>query len=81
MMLKVMMPFTTDQSSNHFGWIDYLIFALTLVLSLFIGIHHAWKGAANSTNDYLFGGKSMEIFPIAMSFAARYEYLWVIVLF
>jgi len=59
-------------SSRHFGWVDYLIFAATLALSLFIGIYHAWKGSASSTADYLLGGKTMGIFPIAMSLAARY---------
>ncbi len=57
---------------RHFGWADYLIFSLALVLSLLIGIHQAWKGAGSSTTNYLLGGKSMRIFPIAMSFAARY---------
>jgi len=55
----------------HFGWVDYLIFTITLGLSLLVGIYHAWKGAANSTAKYLLGGKSMGIFPIAMSFASR----------
>lgn len=60
-----------DSPSLRFGWVDYLIFSLTLALSLLIGIYHAWKGAANSTDEYLLGGKTMGIFPIAMSLAAR----------
>lgn len=60
-----------DDSSLYFGWVDYLIFALTLTISLVIGIYYAWKGVGNSTTDYLLGGKTMGIFPIAMSFAAR----------
>lgn len=60
-----------DESALHFGWVDYLIFTLTLTMSLMIGIYHAWKGSANSTMEYLLGGKTMGIFPIAMSFAAR----------
>ncbi len=60
-----------DEPSLYFGWADYLIFTLTLVLSLLIGVYHAWRGAASSTSEYLLGGKSMGIFPIAMSFAAR----------
>jgi len=62
-----------DEPSLYFGWADYLIFTLTLVLSLLIGVYHAWRGAASSTSEYLLGGKSMGIFPIAMSFAARYQ--------
>jgi len=62
-----------DEATLHFGWADYLIFTLTLVLSLLIGVYFAWRGAASSTSEYLLGGKSMGIFPIAMSFAARYQ--------
>ncbi len=61
-----------EAASRHFGWIDYLIFALALVLSLLIGIYQAWKGAGSSTTNYLLGGKSMGIFPVAMSLAATY---------
>ncbi len=60
-----------DESSNHFGLVDYLIFTITLMLSLFIGVYHAWRGAGNSTNEYLFGGKMMGTLPIALSLAAR----------
>jgi len=67
--LEIMM----EDPSLYFGWVDYLIFTLTLVLSLLIGVYHAWRGAASSTSEYLLGGKSMGIFPIAMSFAARYQ--------
>ncbi|XP_032776975.2 sodium-coupled monocarboxylate transporter 1 [Daphnia magna] len=52
-----------------FGWVDYLLFASTLLVSLLIGVYHAWRGG-NSTSEYLMGGKSMGIFPIAMSLAA-----------
>jgi len=57
--------------SIHFGWADYFIFAMTLAMSLVIGVYHAWRGAASSTTKYLFGGSSMGILPIAMSFTAR----------
>lgn len=59
------------ESSNYFGLVDYLIFTITLVLTLFIGVYHAWRGAGNSTNEYLFGGKTMGIVPITLSLAAR----------
>ena len=29
-----------ESPSRYFGWMDYLIFALTLVISIFIGIDH-----------------------------------------
>ncbi len=57
----------------YFSWPDYLIFSLTLLSSLLIGIYHAWKGAGSSTTNYLLGGKKMAVFPIAMSLASRYS--------
>lgn len=59
----------TDQQLL-FGWVDYFVFSVTLLVSLLIGVYHAWRGA-NSTSEYLLGGKSMGVFPIAMSLAAR----------
>ncbi|XP_046643614.1 sodium-coupled monocarboxylate transporter 1-like [Daphnia pulicaria] len=61
----------TSKSHNEllFGWADYLLFTSTLLMSLLIGVYHAWRGS-NSTSEYLMGGKSMGIFPIAMSLAA-----------
>lgn len=58
-------------SGNHFGWVDYLLFGLSLLITVLIGIYHAWRGAGNSTAQYLLGGKAMGMFPIAMSLAAR----------
>ena len=54
-----------------FGWVDYLLFALVLVVSSLVGVYHAWKGASDSTSNYLMGGKKMGILPIALSLAAR----------
>ena len=61
---------TDSREQLFFGWADYLIFSLTLFVSLLIGIYYAWRGN-NSTSEYLLGGKTMGIFPIAMSLAAR----------
>lgn len=61
---------SAESHQLFFGWVDYLLFALTLLVSLLIGVYHAWR-SNNSTSEYLMGGKSMGIFPIAMSLAAR----------
>ena len=61
-----------QDSARLFRWPDYLIFALTLLISSIVGIYYAWKGSGNSTSSYLMGGKKMTVFPIAMSLAARY---------
>lgn len=62
----------TDKWSRHFGWADYLLFALTLLVPVIIGAYHAWKGSAGSTSQFLLGGKAMGLFPISMSLAAGY---------
>ena len=60
---------TVTSQQLLFGWVDYLLFGLTLLASLLIGIYHAWRGS-NSTSEYLLGGKMMGVFPVAMSLAA-----------
>lgn len=55
----------------RFGWVDYVVFALMLLISSGVGVYHAWRGASSSMSNYLLGGKRMTIFPIAMSLAAR----------
>jgi len=42
-----------------------------LAVSSCVGIYHARRGAGDSTTNYLFGGKTMGVFPVAMSLAAR----------
>ncbi|XP_046643004.1 sodium-coupled monocarboxylate transporter 1-like isoform X1 [Daphnia pulicaria] len=61
---------TSDSWPKLFTWVDYFLFALTLVVSSLVGIYHAWRGASGSTSDYLMGGRKMPIFPVAMSLAA-----------
>lgn len=65
---------TSDSWPRLFTWVDYLLFALTLLVSSLVGIYHAWRGASASTSDYLMGGRKMPVFPVAMSLAARYVY-------
>lgn len=53
-----------------FTWVDYLLFAVILVITALIGVYYAWKGAKGTSSDFLTGGKQLGIFPIAMSLAA-----------
>ncbi|XP_045025652.1 sodium-coupled monocarboxylate transporter 1 isoform X2 [Daphnia magna] len=61
---------TSDSWPKLFTWVDYLLFALTLLVSSLVGIYHAWRGSSGSTSDYLMGGKKMPILPVALSLAA-----------
>ena len=65
---------SSDSWPKLFTWVDYFLFALTLLVSSLVGIYHAWHGASGSTSDYLMGGRKMPIFPVAMSLAARYVF-------
>ncbi|KAK4876936.1 hypothetical protein RN001_009442 [Aquatica leii] len=59
---------TTIQENFLFTWIDYSVFIGMLGLSGLIGVYFGFFGSKqNSTNDYLLGGKSMFVFPVAMS--------------
>lgn len=55
-----------------FGWLDYCLFTGLLGLSLLIGVYFGFFSKQNSTVEYLYGGKSMHYFPVAVSILARY---------
>ncbi|KAL3859669.1 hypothetical protein ACJMK2_009877 [Sinanodonta woodiana] len=58
-------------SAKEFHWADYLIFALTLVISTAIGIFFAWKDRnKQNTGEFLLGGRSMGILPVSLSLMA-----------
>ncbi|KAK7792175.1 hypothetical protein R5R35_005133 [Gryllus longicercus] len=65
---------SSDSVKNIFDWIDYLVFALSLILSTCIGVYFAFFAAKkqNTTSEYLMGGRTMGIFPISMSLIASY---------
>lgn len=55
-----------------FGWFDYFLFFAMLGLSALIGVYFGFFGKKqDNTIEYLLGGKTMSIFPIAMSLIAR----------
>ena len=54
-------------------WYDYLLFALTLVISLGIGLYYGFVGTKQkTTKDYLRGGKSLGVIPVALSMFMSY---------
>lgn len=55
-----------------FSWVDYSVFIIMLALSAFIGVYFGFFGKKqDNTAEYLMGGKTMGILPIAMSLIAR----------
>ncbi len=48
--------------AQRFHWLDYVIFIVMLVVSLGIGLYHAWKGQRNNTTaEYLMGNRNLQV--------------------
>lgn len=57
-------------------WADYLVLGSMLVVSCGVGVFYGFCGKKQETgSDFLLGGSSMGTFPMAMSLAARYNWL------
>lgn len=64
------MPIATKEL---FGVVDYLVFFGVLVVSAAIGIWCAYKDRkSNNTQEFLFGGRSLSVFPVAMSILSSF---------
>lgn len=58
--------------SQKFSLTDYFMFIVMLFLCILIGIYFGFLGTKNSTEaDYLMGGRTMSVIPIALSLVAR----------
>ena len=62
---------TKEELVASFGWEEYLILSLMLLVSTLIGVYFAWKGQ-KSNAEYLLGGKRMGVLPMSMSLIATY---------
>lgn len=56
----------------HFSWLDYGFFVGLLGLSTLIGIYYGFfsKHKQNTTSEYILGGRTMAIIPVATSMIA-----------
>uniref|UniRef100_A0A1B0EY77 Sodium/solute symporter n=1 Tax=Phlebotomus papatasi TaxID=29031 RepID=A0A1B0EY77_PHLPP len=64
-------------SLQRFGWPDYTVFGLMLISCSLIGVYFGFikkkpKKGSEEADNYLVGGRKMQIFPIAMSLIATY---------
>jgi Na+/pantothenate symporter len=58
--------------SNFSAW-DYVVFSIVLLISLSIGLYHAFAGGRQrSTKEFLFADKSMSALPVALSVFASF---------
>lgn len=55
-----------------FGWLDYALFILLLLVSILIGVYFGFFSKQDSTTEYFLGGKRMGCFPVAMSIIASH---------
>lgn len=61
-----------DQFIFHFSWLDYGFFIALLSTSLLIGVFFGFfsKHKQNNTTEYILGGRSLKILPVATSMVA-----------
>ena len=60
-----------------FDWYDYAVFGGMLAVSFGIGIYHAVK-SSGSNEDYLMGGHSIGVIPMAISLCASFNSAYMI---
>jgi sodium-coupled monocarboxylate transporter 8/12 len=52
---------------------DYCVFFAMLAISALIGFYYAYKSKSmKNTDDFLLGGRKLQIFPVAMSIMASF---------
>ncbi|XP_059145999.1 sodium-dependent multivitamin transporter-like [Physella acuta] len=58
---------------NHFGPVDYVVFAAMLIISMAIGVWFALRGGKQKTQgEYLMANRSLSILPVAISILVSY---------
>ncbi|XP_030167304.1 sodium-dependent multivitamin transporter isoform X2 [Lynx canadensis] len=64
----------TDVVTSAFSLVDYVVFALLLVLSLAIGLYHAFRGWGQHTvGQLLMADRKMGCLPVALSLLATFQ--------
>ncbi|CAL1531976.1 unnamed protein product [Lymnaea stagnalis] len=59
---------------HHFHVGDFIVFGLTIVISIAIGIYYALSGGRQkTTSEYLVGGRTMSFIPVAISLLVSFE--------
>lgn len=62
------------ESTYKLAWVDYLVIAICLAISLSIGIFFAWKDRRKKEDleNYLMAGRSLPAFPVALSLTSSF---------
>lgn len=61
-----------EATYTAFAWSDYILFVGMLLMSVVVGIYFGFFQKQDTSDKYLFGGKQMGYFPVALSLTARY---------
>nr|XP_012219270.1 PREDICTED: sodium-coupled monocarboxylate transporter 1-like isoform X2 [Linepithema humile] len=69
---SILLDTTENLDRFTFGWLDYTLFGLLLLVSVFIGVYFGFFSKQDNTTEYLLGGKRMGCFPVAMSIIASH---------
>lgn len=56
---------------QRFGWADYIMFMAMLGICLLVGMYYGFRKKSKTAQDYLVGGRKMNVTAIAMSLIAR----------
>ncbi|XP_045470959.1 sodium-coupled monocarboxylate transporter 1-like isoform X2 [Harmonia axyridis] len=57
---------------QRFDWQDYGSFVVMLFLCVLVGFYFGFIKTSENAQEYLMGGRNMQIFPVAMSLLASY---------
>ncbi|XP_071457547.1 sodium-dependent multivitamin transporter isoform X2 [Marmota flaviventris] len=64
----------TSVATSTFSFVDYVVFVLLLLLSLAIGLYHAFRGWGHHTvGQLLMADRKMGCFPVALSLLATFQ--------
>ena len=62
-----------ETQNQGFHWLDYTLFAATLMVSLGIGIYQAFTGGRQkTTKEYLLGNRQLSTIPVSISMFMSY---------
>ncbi|XP_075145582.1 kin of rumpel isoform X4 [Haematobia irritans] len=75
-----------SSSLQHFGWVDYCVFVLMLIICALIGFYFGFiekkqknqkrsgheERRGSEALDYLVGGRKMKVFPVSLSLVASF---------
>lgn len=59
---------------KHFSTVDFVVFGMLLVISMAIGLYHAFSGGRQrTTQEFLMADRSMSCLPLALSLMATFQ--------